>query len=269
MKRMRFLVVILIIWLFLFFNVERLSSPVDITDVAYTFVPFMVTLVVLIPSLRRVPLWALLTASTLVFLLLKTWVKSHVWGSSLPLTVTEVCIVAVAIVLARWVSNGIGEFERAIAHITVGHDNGLPASFSEGQAEMYQELKRARHYQRPLTVMAIGIEEGSIQVALDRMVREAQQAMIKRYVMSDVAKTLCDKLEDYNIVAQNNNHFLVLLPEVTAGQLPDLSNQLRETLREQTLVTLRIGAASFPDDAATFDDLVEKATEAMKRGSQN
>lgn len=269
MKRIRFLVAILIIWLFLFFNIERLSSPIDITDVAYTFVPFVVTFIILVPLLRRVPLWALLAASALVFLLLKAWLKSRVWGSSLPLTVTEICIIAVAIILARWVSNGIGEFERAIAHITIGYNNGLPESFSEGQAEMYQELKRARYYQRPLTMLAIGIEDVSIQVALDRIVREAQQAMMKRYVMSDIAKTLCDELEDYNIIAQNNNHFLVLLPEVTAGQLPDLSNQLCETLYEQTMVTPRIGAASFPDDAVTFDDLVEKAIEAMKRGSQS
>ncbi|RLC76072.1 MAG: hypothetical protein DRJ03_20610 [Chloroflexi bacterium] len=265
MKRMRFLVAILVIWLFIFFNIERLSSPIDITDVAYTFVPFTVTLIIFAPRLRRVPLGAFLTASTLVFLLLKTWFKSHVWGSSLPLTVTEICIIAVAIILARWVSNGIGEFERAITHITIGHNNGLPESFSDDQAKMYQELKRARRYQRPLTMMAIGIEEDSIQVALERMVREAQQVMMKRYVMSDIAKTLCDELEDYNIIAQNNNHFLVLLPEVAAGQLPDLSNQLRETLFEQTRVAPQIGTASFPDDAVTFDDLVEKATEAMKR----
>ncbi len=265
MKRMRYLTVILVFWLFLFFNIERLSNPVDITDVAYTFVPLVVILTILAPRLREVPLWAFLSASALLFLLVKTWVKSDIWGVSLPLTVTEVCIIAVAIILARWVSNGIGEFERAITRITIGRDDGLPEVSSDGQVEMYRELKRARHYQRPLTMVAIGINEDSIQVALDRMVREAQQAMIKRYVMSDVARTLCDELEDYNIIAQNGDHFLVLLPEVAPGQLSGLSKRLRQVLSEQTMVTPQIGAVSFPDDGTTFDDLVERAIDAMER----
>ena len=128
---------------------------------------------------------------------------------------------------------------------------------------MYRELRRARHHQRPLAVMAVGVEEESVQVALDRMVQEVQQAMMKRYVLSDVAKTLCHRLEDYNVIAQTNDHFLLLLPEVTPDLLPDLVGRLRQTVSEQVGVTLQIGSASFPDDAVTFDSLVEMAVREM------
>ena len=256
---MRFLIAILVLWLFLFYNVERLSKPIDITDVAYTFVPLVAAFSVLVPRLHKVPLWALLVVSTVVFLALKTWVKSGVWGMSLPLTVMEVCAIAVTIALAHGVGNGVNEFENAVAHITIGQVDRLPEPFSTGQAEMYRELKRARHYQRPLALMAIGIEEESIQVALDRMVREAQQAMMKRYVLSDVARALCEELEDYNIIARKNNHFLVLLPEVTSEELSDLTDRLHEAVSGQVGVALQIGTASFPKDAVTFDSLVEKA----------
>jgi GGDEF domain-containing protein len=263
MKRMRFLVAILIIWLFFFYNIERLSEPIDITDVAYTFVPLMAVLTILVSRLRKVPLGVLLVGSMPVFLVLKAWVKSSVWGTSLPLTVTEVCAIALTIILARWVSNGLGEFERAIAHITIGQVSKLPEPFSTGQGEMYREVRRARCHQRPLALMAIGVEEESIQVALDRMVQEAQQAMMKQYVLSGVARTLCAELEDYNIIAQRNDHFLALLPEVTPEKLTDLIGRLRKTVSEQVGVTLQIGTASFPEDAVTFESLVEKAVREM------
>ena len=128
---------------------------------------------------------------------------------------------------------------------------------------MYRELRRARHHQRPLAVMAVGVEEESVQVALDRMVQEVQHAMMKRYVLSDVAKTLCHRLEDYNVIAQTNDHFLILLPEVTPDLLPDLAGRLRQTVSEQVGVTLQVGTASFPDDAVTFDSLVEVAVKEM------
>jgi GGDEF domain-containing protein len=263
MKRMRFLVAILIFWLFLFYNIERLSKPVDIAGVAYTFVPIVAALTISVPRLRRVPLWALLGVPIPIFLVLKAWTGFPVWGMAMPLTVTEICVIAVTIILARWVSNGVGEFESAIAHITIGEVERLVEPFSAGQAEMYREIRRARHHQRPLALMAVGVEEKSIQVALDRMVQEVQRAMMKRYVLSDVARTLCLRLEDYNVVAQTNDHFLILLPEVTSEQLTDLVGRLRQVVSEQVGVTLQVGTASFPDDAVTFESLVEKAVGEM------
>ncbi len=263
MQRMRFLVATLIIWLFFFYTIERFSSLVDITGVAYAFVPIMAALIILVPSLHRVSLGVLLTVPVLVFLVLKIMGR-HEWGSAIPLTVTEVCIIALTIILARWVSNGVDEFEKAVAHITIGHPEQLPKSFATGQVEMYRELKRARHYDRPLTMMAIGVEDNSVRIALDRMVREVQQAMMKQYVLSDIAKTLCDQLEDYNIIAQQNSHFLVLLPEVASEELVTFGNRLRTTTSEKMGVTLQIGMASFPDDAVTFDSLVGKAVEEME-----
>lgn len=263
--RMRLLVAILIVWLFLFYNIERLSEPINITNVAYTFVPLMVILTILVPRLRRVPLWALLIVPIPVFLVAEAWIKSSIsiGSTSLPLTVTEVCAILVTTILARWVSNGVDEFESAVAHITIGQASRLPEPFSTGQAELYREVKRARHHQRPLALMAVGIEEKSIQVALDRMVQEVQQAMMKQYVLSDIARMLCDELEDYNIVAQRNDHFLVLLPEVSPEQLNVLVGRLRHAVSEQVGATLQIGTSSLPEDAVTFESLVEKAVEEM------
>ncbi len=263
MKRMRFLVVMLVIWLLFFFSIERLSEPINISRVAYPFAPIMAIVTILVPRLRKVPLWALLGVPIPILLLLKACTGYRIWGTALPLTVTEICVIAVTTILARWVSNGVSEFESAIAHITIGQVGTLPESFSTGQAEMYREVKRARHHQRPLALMAIGIEEESIQVALDRMVQEVQQAMMKQYVLSDVARTLCDELEDYNIIAQRDDYFLVLLPEVTSEQLTALTDWLRQVAFEQVGVTLQIGTASFPRDAVTFEILVDKAVREM------
>ncbi len=263
MRRMRFVVAALILWLFLFYNIERLSEPINLSSVAYIFVPIIAALTIVVLSLRRVPLGMLLVGPVPIFLVLKAWLGYRVWGRAIPLTVMEICIIALTIILARWVSNGLSEFESAIAHITIGQVGKLPEPFSTGQGEMYREVRRARRHQRPLALMAIGIDEKSIQIALDRMVQEVQQAMMKQYVLSGVAKTLCEELEDYNIIAQRNDHFLALLPEVTPEELTALGERLRRTVSEQMGVALQIGTASLPEDAVTFESLVEKAVGKM------
>ncbi len=263
MKRLRVLVAILIAWLFLFYNIERLSKPIDITDVAYTFVPAIVITIVIAPNLRQVPLWVNVLVPIPTFLMLKVLTKHGVWGPSLSLTVTEVCAIVLTVFLARWMSAAIAEFEGAVAHITMGQPSQSPEPFSIGQGEIYRQVRRARDHQRPLALMALRVEEESIQVALDRMVQEAQQAMMKQYVTSSVSKTLCEELEDYNIIARRNDQFLVLLPEVTPGELPALTRRLCKAISEQVGVTLRVGTASLPENALTFEGLVEKATEKM------
>jgi len=262
-KRMRFLVAILIMWLFLFYNIERLWPEIDLTDVAYTFVSVTVVVVMLIPRLRNLPVWVFVAATMPVFLVAKAWVKSSAWGASFPLTVTEVCAIALTTILARWVSIAVSEFESAVTRISIGQVDKLPESSSVGQAKMYQEVRRARNYERPLVLLAVGVEEKSFDVALDRMVQEVQHAMIKQYVLSSVSKTLCSELEDYNTIAQSNDHFLVLLPEVSQDKLPELTERLRKLVAEQVGVTLKVGAAHLPGDAATFESLVEQATQEM------
>jgi GGDEF domain-containing protein len=263
MKRLRFLVAILVGWLFFFYNIERFCKFIDITDVAYTFVPAMVIATVLASRLHRIPAWVHVIVPIPVFLVLKVWMESNMWGSYLPMTVIEVCAIILTTILARKVSMGISEFESAVANITIGQISNLPEPFSAGQGEMYRQVRRARDHQRPLALMALRVEEESIQVALDRMVQEAQQAMMKQYVLSGVSKTLCNGLEDYNIIAKRNDHFLVLLPEVTPDKLPDLVKQMRKAVSEQVGVTLQVGTASLPENAATFEALVEKAEEKM------
>jgi hypothetical protein len=260
---MRLLVVMLIVWLFLFYNVERLSDPIDIAGVAYTFLPVMAVLTIMVPRLRQLPLWVLLGAPAPLFLLLKHLAGYQVWGAALPLTVTEICVIAVTTMLARWVSDGVGEFESAINHISIGEVDKLPEPFSTGQAQMYREVRRARNHQRPMALMAVGVEDESLKVALDRMVEEVQQAMMRRYVLSDVARTLCGELEEYNTIAQRNDHFLIMLPEVKSEELNDLVSRLQVAVSEQVGVALRVGSACFPEDAVTFESLLKVAEGKM------
>jgi GGDEF domain-containing protein len=269
MNRMRFMVIILITWLLFLFSIERLIEPINISRVAYPFAPLMAVLVIVVPILRKAPLWALLLVPIPIFLALKALAGYEVLGTAFPLTMTELCIISVTTILAHWVSNGLGEFEKAVARITIGPAVDLPESFATDQAEMYREVKRARHYQRPLSMMAIGIEDGSIQVALDRMVQEAQQSMMKRYVLSDVARVLCDELDDYNIIAQANGHFLVLLPEIQPRDLDELTKRLHSAVSERVGVILRVGTASFPRDAVTFESLVDEATKEIKKEAKS
>jgi GGDEF domain-containing protein len=263
MNRLRILVALLIAWLFAFYNIERFSAPIDLTSIAYIMVPVMVVVTILASRLSRLQLGAVLAASIPLFVLLKALVGSRILGAALPVTVTEICALIITTALARRVSVAILEFEQAVARISFGHVVRPVEATAAGESELYREVRRARKHNRPLALVAVSVDESSIEVALDRMVQQAQQAMMRQYVLSSVSRTLCDELDDYNTIAQSNGHFYVLLPETTGGTLPNVIERLRSSVRERVGVDLQIGVATLPDDAVTFEGLTKKAIEQM------
>ena len=263
MKRMRLLVATLFFWLFSLLIVEELGQPVLETGLVYGLLFALAVFIILVPRLCKIPVWALLIVPILAYLALVGWIMSGVWAVSPAVMATETCAIVLTIVLARSVSMGVSEFESAVTHITLGETGKLPESLLREQDEIYREVRRARNHQRPLALMAIRVDDKSIEAALDRMVQEAQQAMMRQYVLSGVFKTLCGELEDYNIIAKHDDHFLVLMPEATPDKLPHLIHWLRRTVARQVGVTLQIGAASLPEDALTYESLVEKAVQEM------
>lgn len=264
MKRIRIRVVLLACWLVVFFGGVQWLGPTGISQFTYAFGLAMVLLGLAAPRLVRVPLWFSLSAPVAVFLLFKALVGAPLLGIALPVVITEVCAILLTTFLAFWVSGAITEFESAIAHITIGRRDKVIEPASAGQGSLYREVRRARNHQRPLSLLAIAIEEKSIAGALDRMVQEAQLSLMKQYMLSGVSKRLCDKLEDCDIVVQNSDHFLVLLPETRPEDLPRLVERLRQDIAEQVGVELRIGAASLPQDGFTYEGLLKQAIEEMK-----
>ncbi len=259
MKRIRLPVALLIIWLFAFYNVDRLSfsgfqNPLDLSPLAYLLVPVAAVALLLVPQVQRISVWLMAAAFGAVYLGLNFLAYDF---SDAPRVLVEISAILGTIFLARWVSTGVLEFEQAVVNITLGQIGERRTR----QGEMYREVRRARAHQRPLTLVAIKPDDKSITVAIDRMVQEAQEAMIRQYVLSNISKTLADELDDYNIIAKSKDHFLVLLPEVTTERLPDLEKRLRRVMVEKVGVAVQIGSATLSRELTTFEGLVQKATE--------
>jgi GGDEF domain-containing protein len=268
MRQIRLRAALLAGWLIFIYSIDRLIDPVGITSAAYLTLCLVALFALLAPRMSRDVQWVIVAILLLVFLAAKVWTGASVLGAATLLTITEAGAIVVTFLLARWVSSAISEFENVIAHITMGQLGQVAEPPLVGQGLIYREVRRARIHERPLTLIAAAIEDKSVQIALDRMVQEAQLAMIKQYARAAVSKALRDDLEDCDVVVQSDDYFLIALPEVTPEQLPHLVERLRGMVSERVGVTLSIGVASLPRDALTFEGLTDKAVRAMKSNSE-
>jgi hypothetical protein len=269
MRTMHYRVLSLVAWLLFFYNLERVGKFFShqrfelFTAYGYVFVALVALVGLALPAIHRVSLPLIVSAGVVVFLALKAWFGYPLWGQHLPLTVTEAGAFLVTGLLTRQVVWAIREFETSIVNFTIKHVGRHPKTFTIEQGEMYQEVRRAREFNRPLTLMAIEPETNSFRVAKEKMVEQVQKATIKQYVFAALAKTLEDQLSPYSVIAQDGDKFLVLIPEMRVEDLPRLVTELGETVQESLGLELRIGGASLPE-VETFDELVEAAHYELK-----
>lgn len=265
MKRLRFWTAILIIWLIFFFNIERIGSPVNIRNYTYIFVAIVAAATLILPRIRQLPLVLLVFTPVPLFLVLKAFLEKGDWhanllaGYSLPLTVTQASAIILTGLLARQITHALWEFEYTIAGITFSHLGKIPKPFSEGQGVMYREVKRARRYQRPLAVIALKVDDSTIKLMVPEIVQQVQHAMMREFVLANIARILDDNMFEFDTIALRGNSFVLVLPEVVNQEVPLIIQRLEKTVKEKLNVKLQVGAATLPDDAITFESLVEMA----------
>ncbi len=273
MRTLHYRVLLLAAWLLFFYNLERVSKLVSdqridlLTPYAYVFVALVALVTLALPAMHRLPLSLLISAGVVVFLVSKAWFGYPLWGEALSLTVTEAGAFLVTGLLARQVIWAIREFETSIVNFTINRVGRHSKTFAIEQGEMYQEVRRAREFNRPLTLIAIEPEVKSFKVAVEKMVEEVQQATMKQYVLAALAKRLEDQLSPYSIIAQDGDTFLVLLPETSREDLPRLEARLCGLAQESLGLELRIGVATLPE-VETFDELIRTARDKMKSKTQ-
>jgi len=256
---LRFWFALLCLWLFLLYNVERLYAPINLASFVY---PFTAACAVITISFRRVwatrLVWLLVTAIGL-FLLLKLWRGYPIGGMKLPLTIMEGCVITVTISMAVQIGRCISIVEDAARDVLLRHYGPPAVPFEEAQSEMYRELRRARHHQRPVAMVTAVPETGSLKASLNRLLEELQQKAVAAYVNARIAELAARHTKDCDIISNNGQMLLIMLPEATSIEAEQFASQLQEIVKQELGLTLKLGISTFPEEEVTLVGLIEHA----------
>lgn len=260
MKFIRIRFVLLISWLVVFYGLDRLFESRTVSGSTFMIGLIVAIVTLLVPHVLKIPAWLIIAIVIPLLLIYKVITGTLLNVVSIPTVFMECGVISFTALLAMWVNQAINGFESTIEHITIGNQGKFPESESQGQTLLYREVRRARNHQRPLTIIKVEVDENSIEIALDRIVQEAQQTMKKRYALSMVSKILCTKLEDSDTIVQNGDYFLIALPEMCPENIPGLIGRLQKQVMENVGINLKFGSASLPRDGLTLEGLLDRAS---------
>jgi two-component system cell cycle response regulator len=132
------------------------------------------------------------------------------------------------------------------------------------------EIDRQRRYRRPLTLLMIDIDDF-------KRTNDHFGHLIGDMVLIKIAALLTAEIRGFDFVARyGGDEFTVILPEITEKEALAVGRRIMKAIglhefqspehKEIGTISVTIGIASFPKDAAEGQELVAKADQAMYAG---
>lgn len=173
-------------------------------------------------------------------------------------------LVAITVVLAAAVTNRIASTYttlrrnlRLIDELTMR--DAVTGAIKKRYADqiLVEEIQRARRFARVLSVGLVSIE------GTDRILEERGRDGLEQ-VYVQIGSYLVTTLRTIDKVSRHDrNEFALILPETKLEGAQIISERLIAGLAADPGVTARIGLAEFPSDAATAEDLIREAHQAL------
>lgn len=176
-------------------------------------------------------------------------------------TLAEVTLAVLSVLVARRMARQLDEVEDVVANVTIA-DARRVKSLEDAEQDIAVEMARARRHERPLTVTVLSVDPDTISGQLHQVVRDIQQRMLQRYVLSGLARLVAQSTRRGDLVVQDpvGRRVIIISPEAEPHQIEVLAQRLQIAARETLGVPIELGLAAFPESALTFDDLVERAS---------
>lgn len=271
MRQLRYFIMALVAWFFIFYNIERLIAPINLASFVYVFAVAITVLLLLSVQLVRLALPWLFAIILPLYFAIKWLLGLEIGGANLPLTITELSAIIITTGLARMIGVQLEEWRKIVTSLTIGDLHAEHQPFETGQAQIYREIRRARRHQRSAALLAIAAVDSSTEsvakrlqgTPLYRFLEEVQRETLDKYVSARIAELLVAELGDLAIVTKRDDHFVTLLPETDGDRVQEIMRKLQVAAKEKLGLQLKIGATTFPDKAVTFETMLENAEAEM------
>lgn len=266
MERLKRLILYLLVALVFFFNIERLDfnqqSIVNIHSFVYLLVVLAVFSIIILPVFMR------FSASQTVVFWLGVYVGLHLilfkgqaFLSDIYITVTEVGMLVVLIILAYQIACALQEFKQAVESMAMTQLHGTSLLLDQAGDFIRKEMRRSRQYQRSLSVIVATPNFQSLKEPLPPLVQEVQKTIANHFARAKLAEMISKEIQLVNTVLEDREHdrFIIVCPEVDQAGASLLAEKVCAVIKRNLGVDVRCGAASFPDMALTFEELIAQA----------
>jgi GGDEF domain-containing protein len=266
LKRSFFGAAIYLALIFVLGQMDYADRPIiNFASYFYLAVMVAVPLTLFFPSISRVSVYIPMFVWAGVYLILLQLINRNYSANrgELPVIVLEFTLLEVGVWYAHQLAVQISHAESIMDALALSAFPNQARNIDSESQRIKIELTRSRRYHRPLSVVIIEVESEDEKITRE-MLKSIQQDLLSRFTAARVGQIIDDRIRQTDLVLRDQKgRFVVLCPETEFSSAVLMAKRISHAIKERTNLGVLWGVAAFPDEALTFEDLLQKARERL------
>ena len=173
--------------------------------------------------------------------------------------VLEFILLEVGVWLAYRLAVQISHAESALEALALSAFPSRAASIDDENQRIKVEFSRSRRYLRPLSLVVIETRQED-EKRVREMLKTVQHDLSQRFNYARVGQIIDECVRQTDLILKDQKgRFVILCPETGAESATLLARRITRAVQDRTDTQVHWGVAAFPDDARSFDEMVQKA----------
>lgn len=178
---------------------------------------------------------------------------------SMQIHLLQFILIELAAGVAYEVAKHLGQLDIILEGLTISTYPNRAVNVHSAEDRIQAEFTRARRYHHPLSLLVLRLDRISEQDSWQN-IEPLQRDMLRRFATAKVSQIISDLSRQTDIIiSDRGGQFVVLCPETDSENLTIFAERIRKAASEKLGSTLAWGSATFPDEALTYDDLLQTA----------
>jgi len=176
-------------------------------------------------------------------------------------------LIEIAAGMAHAIGQNIAQVDYLLDGLSACTYPNRTLNLAAAQDRISTEIQRSRRYNRPLSVLALEFEH--VNEGEDNKSELIQKDLLKRFTLAKIGQIIGNHARQTDLIIDDQaEHFIIVCPETDQKASKVLANRIRNAIQEQMDAWVMWGAASFPNEALTFDDLLATAFQRIPRSNK-
>lgn len=238
---------------------------INFANYFYLAVLVAVPLTLFFPRISRISVYVPLLFWAIVYIALLQLINRNYSANKGELAVValEFMMLEVGVWFAHQLASQISHAESIMDALALSAFPNRARDIDSESQRIKIELTRSRRYHRPLSVVMIESESED-----EKIIREAfkniQHDLMSRFTSARVGQIIDDRVRQTDLVLRDyKGRFIVLCPETDLSNASLLAKRISQAIIERTSLRVLWGVAAFPEEALTFEDLLQKARDRL------
>lgn len=238
---------------------------INFANYFYLAVLVAMPLTLFFPKISRISVYIPLLFWAVVYIALLQLINRNYSANKgeLPVIALEFMMLEVGVWFAHQLAQQISHAESIMDALALSAFPNRARDIESENQRIKIELTRSRRYHRPLSVVIIESESEDEKITREAF-KNIQHDLMSRFTSARVGQIIDDRIRQTDLVLRDyKGRFIVLCPETDLPNASLLAKRISQAIKERTSLRVLWGVAAFPEEALTFEDLLQKARERL------